>query len=68
MQDARQPLSSLLFKTETERTPISDENAERLDIILERVIGTPFKVLVLIIFVGGIQGVNFWLNQLGFLI
>ena len=39
-----------------------------MDIILERIIGTPFKVLVLLIFIGGIQGVNFWLNQLGFLI
>ena len=68
VQDPRQPLSSLLFKTETDRKPITEENAERLDIILERIIGTPFKILVLLIFIGGIQGVNFWLNQLGFLI
>ena len=40
--DARPPLSSLLFKTETERTPITEENAERLDRILEKAIGLPF--------------------------
>ena len=68
VEDSRQPIGALLFKTETERTPITEENRERLDKILSQIIGKPFLILVLVVFLGGIQGVNFWLNQLGFLI
>ena len=56
------PLSSLLFKTETMREPLTEDNTGRLDDILVRVVGKPFQVLVLIVFIGGIQGVNFWIN------
>lgn len=42
------PLSSLLFKSETTREPLTEDNADRLNHILERVIGRPFKILVLI--------------------
>ena len=62
IEDNRQPLGALLFKTETERQPITEENRERLDKILQQIIGKPFLILVLLVFLGGIQGVNFWLN------
>ena len=35
VEDSRQPIGALLFKTETERTPITEENRERLDKILQ---------------------------------
>ena len=50
------------------REPLTEENTGRLDEILARVVGKPFQVLVLIVFIGGIQGVNFWINQMGYLI